>query len=60
MSSFKIIYSLKIHIKLGQKGFHYVAEMRNPNNPQFNCWVYEATPDLLAAFDAIIGEGNGK
>lgn len=54
MSNVKIIYSLKIHIELGKRGFHFITEMRNPKNSQFNCWVYEATPELLKAFDEIL------
>lgn len=50
----KIIYSLSMHIVLQKMGFSYLVEMKNPNNQKFNCWVYEATPDFLAAFDAII------
>lgn len=53
--SHKIIYSLKIHIILQQMGFKSIAEMRNPQNQNFNCWVYEATPELLEAFDEILG-----
>jgi hypothetical protein len=34
--------------------------MKNPHNPRFNCWVYAATPDLLAAFDAALKGGNGN
>ena len=56
----KIIYSLRIHIALQQKGFMCIAEMRNPQNARFNCWVYAATPDLLAAFDALIEGGSRK
>ena len=54
----KIIYSLKIHIQLQKQGFHYLTEMKNPNNPRFNCWVYAETPDLLAAFDAALRGGK--
>lgn len=53
----KIIYSLRIHLALQQKGFHYLTEMRNPVHNQWNCWVYEATPELLEAFDRLIVEG---
>ena len=56
----KIIYSLKIHIYLQKLGFQYLTEMKNPNNPRFNCWVYAETPDLLAAFDAAVKGGNGN
>lgn len=50
----KIIYSLQVHIQLCWRGYSPIYEMKNPHNPCFNCWVYEATPDFLAAFDAII------
>jgi len=30
--------------------------MKNPYNPRFNCWVYEETPELLKAFDALVRE----
>ncbi len=55
-SNVKIVYSLRIHIALQQQGFSFMTEMKNPKNPHLNCWVYAATPDLLAAFDALVGE----
>jgi hypothetical protein len=54
--NFKIIYSLRIHLKLQEMGFKYLTEMKNPQNMRFNCWVYEATPQLLEAFDNILRE----
>lgn len=54
----KIIYSLRIHIALQRQGFSYAVEMRNPQNPNLNCWVYEETPELLKAFDELIREGE--
>ena len=54
----KVVYSLKIHIALQKKGFQYLTEMKNPNDNRFNCWVYEATPEFLKAFDAFIKEGK--
>jgi hypothetical protein len=30
--------------------------MKNTKNPHLNCWAYAATPDLLAAFDALVRE----
>ena len=50
-SKLKIIYSLRIHIALQRQGFNCISEMKNPQNPQFNCWVYEETSELLEAFD---------
>ena len=54
--NFKIIYSLRIHLKLQEMGFKYLTEMKNPQNMRFKCWVYEATPQLLEAFDNILRE----
>ena len=54
--NFKIIYSLRIHLKLQEMGFKYLTEMKNPQNMRFNCWVYEATPQLLEAFDSVLRE----
>ena len=56
----KIIYSLRIHVALQQQGFQYITEMRNPQYPQWNCWVYEETPDLSASLDALMGEGAAR
>ena len=56
----KIIYSLKLHLELQRRGFSFLTEMKNPNNPRFNCWVYAATPDFLAAFDALVREACRK
>lgn len=56
--NFKIIYSLRIHLKLQEMGFKYLTEMKNPQNMRFNCWVYEATPRLLEAFDNILTSGE--
>lgn len=52
----KIVYSLRIHIILQRMGFSFLVEMKNPKNPNLNCWVYEATPDFLNAFEALMGE----
>ena len=54
-SKVKIVYSLRIHIALQQQGFSYMTEMKNPQNQHLNCWVYAATPDFLAAFEALVG-----
>ena len=52
----KIVYSLRIHIALQQQGFAHITEMKNPQNPHLNCWVYAVTPDFIAAFEALMGE----
>ena len=57
---YKIIYSLKIHIALQAQGFKSEMEMKNPSNSRFNCWVYEETPELLKAFDALLVKEERK
>ncbi len=54
----KIIYSLRIHLALQEQGFNYMTEMRNPQYPHWNCWVYEESPALLASLDALMGGGR--
>ena len=56
----KIVYSLRVHIELQRRGFTFLTEMKNPNNPRFNCWVYAATPELLVAFDEALRGGDHK
>lgn len=55
MQNVKIVYSLRIHIALQAQGFNCLMEMKNPQNQRFNCWVYEKTPELLKAFDGLVG-----
>ena len=57
-AKYKIIYSLQLHIALQALGFAHETEMKNPNNPRFNCWVYAETPEFLKAFDALLGGGR--
>ena len=37
-----------------------LCDVKNPQNMRFNCWVYEATPELLAAFDALLKEDQNN
>lgn len=53
-SKIKIVYSLRIHIALQQQGFIPMTEMKNPQNPHLNCWVYAVTPDFTSAFEALM------
>lgn len=58
-TNYKIIYTLSLHIALQQQGFKYITEMKNPKNLNYNCWVYEATPEFLQAFNSLVkGEGS--
>ena len=55
-TNYKIVYSLRIHLALQKMGFKYETEMKNPQKPMFNCWVYLKTPELIQAFDKLIVE----
>ena len=56
----KVVYSLRIHIELQKRGFTHITEMKNPQNQHLNCWVYAATPDFIAALDALLGEVSAR
>ena len=50
----KIIYSLNLHIALQKRGFLAEMEMKNPNNPKYNCWVYKITPEFQSVLDELL------
>lgn len=54
----KIVYSLRVHIALQKMGFQHLTEMKNPNNPYLNCWVYEETEAFKTAFNRLLEEAN--
>lgn len=56
-SKIKIVYSLKIHLELQKRNIPYILEMKNPRQPNFNCWVYDLTPQFQKAFDEILEKG---
>lgn len=58
MENYKIIYSLKIMTQLVDKGFIPKAMMPNPRFPQFNCWIYEITPEFQKALDEVLDDGR--
>lgn len=53
----KIVYSFKLKNLLELKGFVPLLETENPKKKQYKCWVYEATPAFLEAFDELVREG---
>lgn len=55
MPKTKVIYALRVHIELQKRGFVYLTEMRNPQNPHLNCWVYELTDELQTTLDELLG-----
>lgn len=51
----KIIYSLKVMLKLTEMGFIPLVTMPNPKNNKFNCWIYAVTDEFKVALDGILG-----
>lgn len=49
----KIIYTRWVAYELRKKGFPIVRVEINPNKPQFDCWVFDETAELLQALLAI-------
>ena len=49
----KTIYTKRVAYELRKQGFPIVRVEVNPNKPQFDCWVFEETPELLEAFIKI-------
>lgn len=57
-ANYKVVYSLRVHLALQRMGFNFETEMKNPQRPQFNCWVYLRTPEFIAAFENLVGGNN--
>ena len=60
MAKTKIVYALWVHIELQKRGIGYLTEMRNPSNPNLNCWVYESNDEFERVFGEIICLKNLK
>jgi len=39
----KIIYSLKVMLKLVEKGNIPISTMPNPKYPEYDCWIFQST-----------------
>ena len=49
----KVIYMPWVAAQLRKQGFPIVRVEVNPNKPQFDCYVFEETAELVAAFTKI-------
>lgn len=49
----KVIYMPWVAAQLRKQGFPIVRVEVNPNKPQFDCYVFEETEELIAAFTKI-------
>ena len=49
----KTIYSKWVAYELRKQGFPIVRVEINPNKPQFDCWVFEETAEMLKALTKL-------
>lgn len=47
------VYTRRIALELRKLGFEIIRTDINPTHPQFECWVFEKTDALIAAFEQI-------
>lgn len=50
----KIIYSKRIAIALRERGFQILETKVNRIKPQYDCYVFAATPELFAALEELM------
>lgn len=46
----KIVFAKWLAIKLSKQGFPVIRVEPRNNKPGFYCWVFEETPEFMAAF----------
>lgn len=49
----KVIYTAWVATELRKQGFPIVRVEVNPNKPQYDCWVFEASAEMLDALTKI-------
>ena len=49
----KTIYMPWVAVELRKLGFKIINVRPNPNKPQFDCYDFEETPELIKAFTEI-------
>ena len=54
LNELKTIYSLRMRIKLREKGFEPVMELDNPYKPGLKCWVFENSSEFSDALDEVM------
>lgn len=58
MQNSKVIYSLRIFLKLKELGYNPIATFENPNHPGFTCWVFEKTQEFTQDLNKLIQKGE--
>ena len=48
-----VVYTRRIALALRKEGFNIIRTDINPTHPQFECWVFKKTKELVAAFERL-------
>lgn len=56
----KIIYTRAIATRLIEKGNRPLYDMKNPNKPEFLCWVFVITPKFEKDLEDIVLERKNR
>lgn len=48
-----VVYTRRIAYELRKQGFRILRTDINPSHPQYECWVFEASPKMIAAFEKL-------
>ena len=57
-TKYKTVYTLRVRQQLKDFGIEPILEKDNIKKPGYKCWVYEATPAFLSAFNKVVNEGR--
>lgn len=49
-----IVYAKWIAYELRKRGFRIIKTTVNPTRPEYDCWIFEESPEMIAAFKEIV------
>ena len=55
-----IVYMPYIATELRKEGFNIIRTEVNPHKPQFECYVFENTPEFIKAFTRITSQSKSR
>lgn len=48
------VYTKRIAYELRKRGFRIIRTDVNPKHPEYDCWIFEKSPEMLSAFNEIV------
>jgi hypothetical protein len=57
---YKTVYSRDVTLALMCRGFGFYKRVRNPDNPQLHCWLFEDTKGFRKAFNEIVASSKAS